>query len=173
VSSYFFGSRPRGFTLIELSIVTAIIGILAAIAIPAYQDYTIRTRVAEGLNLATTVTKAVQDYYDRWGQLPKDNSAAGLPSPESIHGKSVESIAVEHGTISIRYGKGVSGSNSTPRGNLLLLTPFASNAYPTGPLRWACGANSPGAGYIGTSVAPDTSGLIQNPRLPVECRAPT
>ena len=71
-------SVQKGFTLIELMIVVAIIGILAAIAIPAYQDYTVRSQVTEGLNLASDLKAAVAETFAQTGSWPADNSALGL-----------------------------------------------------------------------------------------------
>ena len=71
-------SIQKGFTLIELMIVVAIIGILAAIAMPAYQDYTIRAQVSEGLTLAAAAKAAVAEFYANKGKWPSDNSAAGM-----------------------------------------------------------------------------------------------
>lgn len=71
-------ARESGFTFIELMIVVAIIAILAAIAIPAYQDYTIRSQVAEGITLASGGKNAVWDYHSAYGVFPPDNGAAGL-----------------------------------------------------------------------------------------------
>src|SRR4030095_14319390 len=92
-------TRPGGFTLIELMLVVAIIGILAAIAIPAYQDYTIRARGAEVLTLVSPAQRAVADYYDRWGRMPADNAAAGLYPPPAWRGRHVVALRVIEGAI--------------------------------------------------------------------------
>src|SRR3569833_2525219 len=97
-------SLQKGFTLIELMIVVAIIGILAAIAIPAYQDYTIRAQVTEGLNLAAPAKASVADVYANTGNWPADNTAAGLGADTSITGKYVQSVNVTGGVITIKYG---------------------------------------------------------------------
>ena len=96
----------KGFTLIELMIVIAIIGILAAIAIPAYQDYTIRSKVAEGLNLAGAAKLAVAETYDSEGRFKAaENASYGLPEATSINGNYVTSVAITDGsgTITITY----------------------------------------------------------------------
>src|SRR6185312_12054520 len=88
----------KGFTLIELMIVVAIIGILAAIALPAYQDYTIRSKVTEGLSLV-----AAAKTYASNGAYPADNATAGLAVATDIKGKYVTSVTVANGVITIVY----------------------------------------------------------------------
>ena len=94
----------KGFTLIELMIVVAIIGILAAIAILAYQDYTIRAQVTEGLNLASAVKAGVSESFANTGAWPADLTAAGGDAKVPPSGKYVVSVTVTNGTITITYG---------------------------------------------------------------------
>ena len=96
-------SLQKGFTLIELMIVVAIIGILAAIAIPAYQDYTIRAQVTEGLNLSGPLKAAIAESYANNGTWPADMTALGLTTT-SITGKYVTAVIVTNGAITITYG---------------------------------------------------------------------
>ena len=96
--------KQNGFTLIELMIVVAIIGILAAIAIPAYQSYIIRTQVSEGLTLATRAKTSVSEYYMERGSWPKNNDEAGLADKHDIKGSYTEHMSVRNNVIEIKYG---------------------------------------------------------------------
>ena len=98
--------KQQGFTLIELMIVVAIIGILAAVAIPAYQDYTIRARVTEGLSLASGAKTAVAEYYSTNGTLPADNLTAGMATATSISGNSVRQVLFTNKLIEVTFSGG-------------------------------------------------------------------
>ncbi|EMS5386444.1 pilin, partial [Neisseria gonorrhoeae] len=89
----------KGFTLIELMIVIAIVGILAAVALPAYQDYTARAQVSEAILLAEGQKSAVTEYYLNHGEWPKDNTSAGVASPAEIKGKYVQKVEVNNGVV--------------------------------------------------------------------------
>ena len=128
----------QGFTLIELMIVVAIIGILAAVAIPAYQDYTVRAKVTEGLSLASAAKVAVAETYASNGTLPTDNASAGLPAATAITGNSVSSVGVANGIITITYNNSLGGS-PTANGMTITLTPDTTNA---GSMEWTCAVSS-------------------------------
>jgi type IV pilus assembly protein PilA len=142
--SFIHGDREmkkiqQGFTLIELMIVVAIIGILAAIAIPAYQDYTIRAQVSEGLSLSGAAKAAVAEYYMDQGAYPGDNATAGLEAAANIAGKYVTQVAVgANGVITVTYGN---DANANIAAATLTLTPVGA-ASTLGSVSWTCaGAN--------------------------------
>jgi type IV pilus assembly protein PilA len=135
----------KGFTLIELMIVVAIIGILAAIAIPAYQDYTIRAQVSEGMNLAAAAKAAVAETYLNRGTAPADRGEAGMEDTagdgSETQGKYVESVNVVTGEIIITYGN---EAHDNIDNMVLILTPFLSEDES---VVWQCGLATTGAAF--------------------------
>ena len=138
--------QQKGFTLIELMIVIAIIGILAAIAIPAYQDYTIRSKVSEGLNLSGAAKLAVAETYDSLGSFPSTQASYGLPAAASIAGNYVSSVGVNpaDGVITVTYNSNV-GGNPTANSKTVVLTP---NTASTGAMGWVCGGGTMPNKYV-------------------------
>ena len=104
--------NQNGFTLIELMIVVAIIGILAAIALPAYQDYTKRAHVSEGLTLAGAAKTGIVEYYNSEAALPTTNSQAGMAPAGQITGNAVKSIEITSGFITVTYNAKVSDDDT-------------------------------------------------------------
>lgn len=141
-------ARNRGFTLIELMIVVAIIAILAAIALPAYQDYLARSQVAESLSLSRGAQLAVTEFYSERGVPPAGNVAAGLSSAASINGNYVESVTVGNGDgrITILFGNEASAKIN---GQSLVMEMTTDG----GSLMWDCGG-------------------IEEKYLPSACRTP-
>jgi len=169
------GKVQQGFTLIELMIVVAIIGILAAIAIPAYQDYTIRAQVSEGMTLAAAAKAAVSESFSDKGEAPATRVIAGMTTlATDTSGNYVTSVGVVNGTITITYGN---EANLSIVGETLSLTPYESLDLS---VIWRCGlAAAPvggavvmgtaGGGVVSAYAAP-SAGMLPK-YMPSACRA--
>lgn len=156
----------KGFTLIELMIVIAIVGILAAVALPAYQDYTARAQVSEAILLAEGQKSAVTEYYLNHGEWPSDNSAAGVASSSTIKGKYVEKVEVKNGVITAEMKS--SGVNKEIQGKKLSLWAKRQD----GSVKWFCGQPVTRNAAKDDTVAaatPDTD-KINTKHLPSTCR---
>ena len=154
----------KGFTLIELMIVVAIIGILAAIALPAYQDYTIRSQASEGLTLMSGAKTAVAETFINSGTMPADRTAAGMSSTATdTTGQFVTQVAVSNGVITSTYGK---NANVKISGKTLVLVPYETA---DGSVAWQCNSASTGKVPNGTARGSGT-GSLQPQYAPAQCR---
>ena len=144
-------NMQKGFTLIELMIVVAIIAILAAIAIPAYQDYLIRTQVSEGAVLTDGAKTAVAEFYSNRGIFPANNESAGLPpNAASISGKYVSGVEVVDGVITATFGNEANAKIDT---KTFVLSPTDNG----GSVSWTCSSTTNAA-------------TVDNKYLPTSCR---
>ncbi|HEZ5070120.1 TPA: pilin [Neisseria meningitidis] len=154
----------KGFTLIELMIVIAIVGILAAVALPAYQDYTARAQVSEAILLAEGQKSAVTEYYLNHGEWPKNNTSAGVASSATdIKGKYVQSVTVANGVVTAQMAS--SGVNKEIQGKKLSLWAKRQD----GSVKWFCGQP------VTRTAADDvtktgTDDKINTKHLPSTCR---
>jgi len=152
----------KGFTLIELMIVIAIIGILAAIAIPAYQNYTIRAQVTEGLTLADGWKTAIAEYYASTGNWPSQTNLAGTQISVA---KYESGITVATGTITITYGN---QANTKINNATLSLTPYTNN---NNDVLWQCGGSAtPSGGTLPSGVTVGASSISPQ-YLPQSCHS--
>ncbi|HFA2469530.1 TPA: pilin, partial [Neisseria gonorrhoeae] len=159
----------KGFTLIELMIVIAIVGILAAVALPAYQDYTARAQVSEAILLAEGQKSAVTEYYLNHGEWPKNNDEAGVASSASdIKGKYVQSVTVANGVVTAQMKS--DGVNKEIKNKKLSLWARREN----GSVKWFCGQPVQRGNAKDDTVTADNGGKnnngIDTKHLPSTCR---
>jgi type IV pilus assembly protein PilA len=157
-------SIQKGFTLIELMIVVAIIGILAAIAIPAYQDYTIRAQISEGLALTAGIKASVGESFSQTGVMPADRTTAGLSAVATdTQGKYVASVDVGAGGImTVMFGN---KANSQISGKTLQITPYIQADRS---IAWRCGGADAPPGVLSGAYS---AGTVTAKYMPASCRA--
>ena len=137
----------QGFTLIELMIVVAIIAILAAIALPAYQDYVARSQVSEAMTLSSGAKTAVAEYYADRGAWPTTNAMAGLATAASVNGKYVNQVAVgANGAITATM-KGAGSASSKIAGGTFIMVPTDAG----GSVTWTCNTGNIDDKYLPSS----------------------
>ncbi|HFB2619294.1 TPA: pilin [Neisseria gonorrhoeae] len=157
----------KGFTLIELMIVIAIVGILAAVALPAYQDYTARAQVSEAILLAEGQKSAVTEYYLNHGEWPENNDSAGVASSDKIKGKYVQKVEVAKGVVTAQMAS--SNVNKEIKDKKLSLWARREN----GSVKWFCGQPVKRDDKANDDVTDDaTAGnnKIDTKHLPSTCR---
>ncbi|HFC7829538.1 TPA: pilin [Neisseria meningitidis] len=158
----------KGFTLIELMIVIAIVGILAAVALPAYQDYTARAQVSEAILLAEGQKSAVTEYYLNHGEWPKNNTSAGVATSSEIKGKYVEKVEVKNGVVTATMLS--TGVNNEIKGKKLSLWAKRQD----GSVKWFCGqpvTRTDANAKAGTDdVTAAAAANINTKHLPSTCR---
>jgi len=155
----------KGFTLIELMIVVAIIGILAVHAVPSFQETLVRSQIAEAIGLADPIKKNISEYFYTYKQFPQHNEMAGIPKAEHLVGNFVTNMQVENGALHITLGNRI---NSSFNGKVLTLRPAFVSENLNSPISWLCGYAEP----VNKMVAQGENKTNVSPiNLSINCRS--
>lgn len=157
--------RKRGFTLVEMMVVVAVLTILAMMAVPSYLDKIVKAQVEAGLPLAEIAKRAISTYWGATQKMPQDNETAALPAADKIVGNHITAVTVRDGVINLTFGNRAS---KALEGKTLSIRPAVVEDAPVVPIAWVCGL----------AEAPEKMTLLGENRtdidpmyLPMECRA--
>ncbi len=160
--------RSCGFTIVELMAVVAIIGVLAAVAIPPYSIYVSRAKVAEAFTITANARHSIAEFYAHRGQLPTTNAAAGIAAPENLIGRFVQRVEIVDGAIHVQVQ---SDERESSGPWIVSIRPvMVPDVAEGGTLSWVCGFTEPAANMLAFGENRTTEGVRRH--LPTGCRRP-